>query len=192
MTCSERSFGMLLETIQSGGNFKYLISAWLDPYKNATSDLFAQLLCDIRKVAKYAQPKRWRVEALRPRIDTILDNRLWCRIPNGTCPITGSYIRGTRQFLTCVFIFKLSDQFWPRSKINKGRRYSSYRKCVASVSWGHALSVGIQHTASIGLAVNIHLYFYFLRINYSIIFSASFIDNIFPARDPFQKCKNIK
>ena len=47
---------------------------------------------------------------------------------------------------------------WLLSKINKGRRYSSYRKCVARVSWGHALSVGIQHIASIGLAVNIYFW----------------------------------
>ena len=52
------------------------------------------------------------------------------------------------------------------AKINKRRRYSSYRKCVARVSWGHALSVGIQHTTSIGLAVNI--YFYFLHFMYKL------------------------
>ena len=78
------------------------------------------------------------------------------------------------------------------AKIKERRRYSSYRKCVASVSWGHALYVGIQITASIGLAVN--TYFYFLHFMHKLFhyFSGSFIDNIFPNKDPFINCKNTK
>ena len=72
------------------------------------------------------------------------------------------------------------------------RRYSNDSKCVASVSWGRALSVGIQHTDSIDLAVNIFFLVFIFIVNYSIIFSGPSIDNIFPNTDPFYKCKNRK
>ena len=50
---------------------------------------------------------------------------------------------------------------WIGTKINKGRRYSSYRKCVASLSWGYALSVGIQHSLHWFSCEHIFLFFTF-------------------------------
>ena len=111
------------------------------------------------------------------------------------------FLKPLSELLFCLnsCTIKVSKYFFPsclmfgvRPKINERERYSSYRKCVARVSWGHVLSVGIQHTASIGLAVNI--YFYFLHFMYKLFhyFSRSFIDNICPNKDPFIKCKNTK
>ena len=44
-------------------------------------------------------------------------------------------------------------KFYNAPKTNKRVRYYSNRIYVASSNWGHALSVGNQHTASIGLTV---------------------------------------
>ena len=59
------------------------------------------------------------------------------------------------------------------------------QEMCSSVSWGHALSVGIQHTAFIGLAVGIYNIFLPFMQKLFYYFSGSFTDNIFPSKDPY-------
>ena len=93
----------------------------------------------------------WSSSNVQPLVPTALPFLLW-NLFKGI--FLFQRMNSMSQCATCIAYAYLYT-----TKINKGRRYSSYRKCVASVNWGHALSVGIQHTASIGLAVNIHFYF---------------------------------